>query len=237
MDLGTARCVVTGATEGIGRAIAVALGKRGARVAICSRTATRVDETLHQLKDDGIAAVGQACDVSSPESVARFARFVAAELGAPDVLINNAGVGHMAPLDQLTLQQFDETFAVNVRGIFLVTRAFLPTMLERRSGHIVNIASLAGRNGFVGGTAYTASKHAVLGLSKSLMLEVRDRNVRVIAICPGSVSTGFSSKASMRPGTSDRVLWPEDVAHAVVATLELPDHAMISELDIRPTNP
>jgi 3-oxoacyl-[acyl-carrier protein] reductase len=152
------------------------------------------------------------------------------------VVVNNAGVGYFAPLEDLTVGQFDEIMAVNVRGMFLVTRAFLPGM-RKTGGAIVNIASLAGKNGFVGGTAYTASKHAVLGFSKSLMLEVRKDNVRVIAVCPGSVATPFFAKAGQDLPNRDRVLTPEDVAAAVIDALKLADRAMISELDIRPTNP
>ena len=166
-----------------------------------------------------------------------FADFVHDKLGPVQVLVNNAGLGHFATVEKLSVKQFDETFAVNVRGIFLMTRAFLPGMRKRKSGDIVNIASLAGRNGFVDGTAYTASKHAVLGFSKSLLLEVRKDNIRVIAICPGSVATPFFDKAGQELENADRVLTADDVAQAVIATLEVPGRAMISELDIRPTNP
>jgi len=235
MNLHSTICVVTGGTQGIGRAIALALAGRGARVAICARDQEGVVQALGDLERTGATAVGAACDVSREADVERFAKLVRSELGDPDVLINNAGIGHFAPIGDLTVAQIDQTYATNVRGIFLMTRAFLPAMLQRQSGHIVNIASLAGKNGFVGGTAYTASKHAVLGLSKSLMLEVRDRNVRVIAICPGSVETRFASSAGGSSSAPGRVLTSEDVAQAVVATLEAPDRAMISELDIRPT--
>src|SRR5438132_10401821 len=126
---------------------------------------------------------------------------------------------------------------VNVRSLYLVTRAFLKSMLDAGTGTIVNIASLAGKNGGEGGTAYCASKHAVLGFSKSLMLEVRKRGLRVVAICPGSVSTPFMDKRERVRPAPDRALGAEDVAHAVVATLTVSDRAMISEVDIRPTNP
>jgi 3-oxoacyl-[acyl-carrier protein] reductase len=159
------------------------------------------------------------------------------ELGPVDVVVNNAGLGHFAPVDELTVAQFDETMAVNVRGVFLVTRAFLPDMRKKKSGDIVNIASLAGKNAFLEGTAYSASKHAVLGFSKTLMLEVRKDNIRVISICPGSVDTPFFGKAGEELKNADRVLTASDVAQAVVGALEMPGRAMISELDIRPSNP
>jgi NAD(P)-dependent dehydrogenase (short-subunit alcohol dehydrogenase family) len=143
----------------------------------------------------------------------------------------------MAPVDELPLEQFDQTMSVNVRGPFLMTRAFLPEMKLRTRGQIVNIASLAGRNGFPGGTAYSASKHAVLGFSKSLMLELRQYGIRVVAVCPGSVVTPFFDKSGMELQSPERKLRAEDVAQTVVTALELPDRALISELDIRPTNP
>ena len=237
MNLSGVPAVVTGATEGIGRAIAVALGRAGARLAICARTEANVRATVAALSADGIDAVGRPCDVGDPTSVAAFGAFVAAERGDIGVLVNNAGIGRFGAIGELALEDWDAVMATNVRSLFLVTRAFLPAV-TRTTGAIVNMASLAGRNGVDGGTAYCASKHAVLGFSKALMLEVRKQGVRVIAVCPGSVITPFMDKTS-RPGRTarDRMLRPEDVADTVLATLTLPDRAMISELDIRPTNP
>jgi len=116
-------------------------------------------------------------------------------------------------------------------------RLGVPEMRRRRHGTIINIASLAGRNGFVGGTAYTASKHAVLGFSRSLMLEVRRDNVRVVAICPGSVGTAMLQDQPLLKADPAKILRPEDVAATILHTLELPERALVSELDIRPTNP
>jgi len=113
----------------------------------------------------------------------------------------------------------------------------LPAMRRRKRGAIINVASLAGRNGFVGGTVYTASKHAVLGFSRSLMLETRKENIRVIAICPGSVDTGLIRDQSMLKSDPQRILKPADVAETIVHAINLPERALVSELDIRPTNP
>ncbi len=236
MELKGTLAVVTGATEGIGRSIAFALGRSGAALAICARTASTVDATVAALKEAGIDAIGRPCDVSDADAVAGFGRFVAREHGDASLLVNNAGVGHFAPFEQLTLEDWDQTMGVNVRSLYLVTRAFLPG-LARSGGAIVNIASLAGKNGFDGGTAYCASKHAVLGFSKALMLEVRKRGIRVIAVCPGSVATPFMDKQSVMRPDRERVLQPDDVAQAVLGALTLPDRAMLSELDLRPTNP
>jgi 3-oxoacyl-[acyl-carrier protein] reductase len=238
MELTGSLAVVTGATQGIGRAIASALGGAGARVAICARTERDVRATVGELCAVGSDAVGMACDVSDPAAVKAFAAFVTAQRGPPKVLVNNAGIGRFAPLEELSLDDWDRTFAVNVRSLYLVTRAFLKGMKDSGGGTIVNIASLAGRNAIEGGAAYSASKHAVLGFSKSLMLEVRKHNIRVVSVCPGTVATPFMDKGPRAGRTSrERALRPEDVAHAVLGTLTVSDRAMISELDIRPTSP
>ncbi|PYO77583.1 MAG: short chain dehydrogenase [Gemmatimonadetes bacterium] len=194
MELPGSLAVITGATEGIGRATAFALGRAGARVAMCARTAANVDATVRALRAEGIDAIGMPCDVSDPECVTAFADFVGRERGTPRIVVNNAGIGRFKPLSDLSLEDWDRTMSVNVRSLYLVTRAFLEGMLGEGTGTIVNIASLAGKNGVEGGTAYCASKHAVLGFSKSLMLEVRKRGLRVVAICPGSVATTFAEK-------------------------------------------
>jgi len=238
VNLTGALAVVTGATQGIGRATAFQLGRAGAKVAICARTPEPVRETESALHAAGVDAIASPCDVSDPASVERFAAFVARERGTPHVVVNNAGIGRFGPLEELSLDDWDATMGVNVRSLFLVTRAFLPAMKQARRGTIVNVASLAGRNGIEGGTAYCASKHAVLGFSKALMLEVRKHNIRVVAVCPGSVATGFRSRAGQGPGTgTDRALLAEDVAQSIEATIQLAERAMLSELDLRPTNP
>ncbi|MEO8296150.1 MAG: SDR family oxidoreductase [Gemmatimonadota bacterium] len=229
--------IVTGATEGIGRAIALALGGAGYRVGICARTKARVEDTLRELREKGIVAAAAAADVSREDQVQTAMEQLTADLGDVDVLVNNAGTAVLKTFDQLTMADWDLTYSTNLRGMVLMTRAVLPGMRQRKRGSIVNIASLAGKNGFVGGTAYTASKHAVMGLSKSLMLEVRADNVRVMAICPGSVDTALFRNQDAIARDLSRILRPEDVAETVLAALALPLRANISELDIRPTNP
>ena len=236
MKLSGTLAVVTGATHGIGRATAWHLGRAGAKVAICARTPESLEATTRELRSAGIDAISGSCDVSDPSAVERFAAFVTRERGTPDVLVNNAGIGRFRPLEELSLEDWDATMGVNVRSLFLVTRAFLPGMKQARRGTIVNVASLAGRNGIEGGTAYCASKHAVLGFSKALMLEVRKHNIRVVAICPGSVATTFRGAAEPRLN-ADRLLQADEVAEGILAAIALADRAMLSELDLRPTNP
>jgi 3-oxoacyl-[acyl-carrier protein] reductase len=196
-----------------------------------------VEALVAELRAAGIVAAGAAADVGDPADVESMVAHIAGELGEIDVLVNNAGVLIARPFEELTLDEWDATMATNLRSLFLVTRAVLPGMRRRRAGTIVNVASLAGRNGFAGGTAYTASKHAVLGFSRSLMLEARKDGVRVITICPGSVDTGMIRDQPMLKSDPERILRPEDVADSIRHAIQLPARAMLSELDLRPTNP
>jgi 3-oxoacyl-[acyl-carrier protein] reductase len=228
---------ITGATQGIGRATALALGRAGYAVGLVARTESDVDDLANELSREGIEAAGAAADVGNPDQAQRAVDELTRALGNADVLVNNAGVLIAKPFEQLTLEEWDTTMGTNVRSLFLMTRAVLPAMRRRKRGAIVNVASLAGRNGFVGGTVYTASKHAVLGFSRSLMLETRKENIRVIAICPGSVDTGLIRDQSMLKSDPLRILKPADVAETIVHAINLPERALVSELDIRPTNP
>jgi 3-oxoacyl-[acyl-carrier protein] reductase len=228
---------VTGATQGIGRATAFALGRAGYRVGVCARTAAKVESLIAELQAEGIEAAGAAADVADPGQVRRAVALVVERLGEIGVLVNNAGVLIARPFEELTLEDWDATMATNLRSLYLVTREVLPGMRRRREGTIVNVASLAGRNGFAGGTAYTASKHAVLGFARSLMLEVRKEGVRVVTVCPGSVDTGLLLDQPMLTPNRERILQPEDVADAILHAIQLPCRALVSELDIRPTNP
>jgi 3-oxoacyl-[acyl-carrier protein] reductase len=176
-------------------------------------------------------------DVGDPVQVSRAVRHVADTVGEIGVLVNNAGVLVARPFEELSLEEWDATMATNLRSLFLMTRAVLPAMRQRREGAIVNVASLAARHGFVGGTAYAASKHAVLGFARSLMLELRKENIRVITICPGSVATGMLQDQPMLRSDPKRILRPEDVADTILHTLALPARALVSEVDLRPTNP
>src|SRR5207302_7827322 len=159
-------------------ATAFALGRAGARVAICARTEANVHAAVRELKAAGIDALGMACDVSDPACVEAFAAFVTRERGAPRLLVNNAGIGRFKPLAELSLADWDETMGVNVRSLYLVSRSFLKGMVDAGGGTIVNVASLAGKNGVEGGTGYCATKYVALGFTMALMLEVRRHHAR-----------------------------------------------------------
>lgn len=229
--------VVTGATHGIGRATAFALGRAGYRVGICARTAAKVESLVAELRAAGIEADGRAADVADPVQVTSVVEHVSQALGEIGVLVNNAGVLIARPIEELTLEDWDVTMATNLRGLFLMTRAVLPPMRARGRGDIVNVASLAARNGFAGGSAYVASKHAVLGFGRALMLELRKEGIRVTTVCPGSVDTGMLRGQPMLKSDPGRILQPEDVAETILHSLRLPERALVSEVDIRPSNP
>jgi len=190
--------VVTGASRGIGRAIAALLTDAGARVAGCARRAA-----------NGILA----CDVRRPDDVARFADQVLREFGPPDVVVNNAGVTARARLEETSIESWDAVVDANLKGTFLVTRAFLPAMRARRRGRIVNIASISGRQGTARLTAYCAAKHGVVGLTRALAEEVREDGIAVNAVCPGSVDTEML-RVGMPGVAAD--MSPEDVANVVI---------------------
>lgn len=229
--------LVTGATHGIGRATAFALGRAGYRVGICARTAGKVTSLVAELRAAGIEAAGRAADVADPAQVTSVVEHTSKALGDIGVLVNNAGVLIARPIEELTLEDWDATMATNLRGLFLMTRAVLPPMRARGQGDIVNVASLSARSGFAGGSAYAASKHGVLGFGRSLMLELRKEGIRVITVCPGSVDTGMLRDQPMLTSNPNRILQPEDVAEAILHSLRLPERALVSEIDIRPTNP
>ncbi|MGH9362850.1 MAG: SDR family oxidoreductase [Thermoanaerobaculia bacterium] len=228
--------VVTGGSRGIGRAIVEAFLGEGWRVYLCSRRQESVDRALGELAGSyGAESVnGRAVDVGSEEEVEELARWVLGETGGRvDCLVNNAGVGHFAPVDELTGEQWRDTLATNLSGPFYCVRAFAPAMKRRGSGWIVNIASLAAKNPFAGGAAYNASKFGLVGFSEAAMLDLRQHGVRVASILPGSVETGFGRG---RSGAGWK-LAPEDVAAMVLHLLTYPDRALPSLVEMRPTRP
>lgn len=236
MTLKGAVSVVTGAGRGIGSAIARALAAEGSKVVLTSRTERELAEVKKLIEQSGGTASVFVCDVTDESSIARLFEFIRKEYGSLDVLVNNAGIGLFKQVRDMTADEFDALWKVNVRGLFLCSRYALGLMEPQKNGTIVNVSSLAGKNFFENGSAYIATKWAVNGFSKSMMLEVRSSNVRVIVVCPGTVDTSFStpSHASERV---PKMLQASDVADAVIAACRLPERAMISEIEIRPTNP
>lgn len=224
--------LVTGASRGIGFAIARRLGQMGARVAICARDPRRLTEASSNLTREGIQNLAVPADVTSAAGVSAIVEAAFKSLGALDILVNNAGIGHFAPVHEFTEADWDALLDTNLKGVFLMSRAVIPGMISRGRGHIINIASLAGKNSFAGGSVYCASKWGVLGLTYCMAEDLRSYGIRVAAICPGSVATEFSP----HPGKKmDNILQPEDVAHAVAMILTEAPQSFISEVLLRPT--
>lgn len=220
-------CLVTGASKGIGRAIALRMAQTHDIVAL-ARNEDALDALAEEIGEGGGRCHSLVVDVADPHAVAAALSDVRA-----DVLVNNAGVATMKPFLELTAEEWHRMIDVNLNALYHVTRAVLPGMVERRRGHVVIVGSLAGRNTFAGGTAYTATKHAVMGFADSLMLEVREAGVKVSVVMPGSVETEL-----FPPGTdSSWMLEPEDVAESVAYAVETPPWVLVGRLEVRPLRP
>jgi 3-hydroxybutyrate dehydrogenase len=189
--------LITGGGRGIGRAVALLFAREGARVALLARTAQQVEQVAEEIRATcDVDAVAAVCDVSDVESVGRAFASVFEEFGrGVDILVNNAGIAESAPLVKTNDELWQRHLAVNLTGTFFCTRAALPAMIERGWGRIINIASIAGKTGAPYIAAYTASKHGVLGLTRSVALEVATKGVTVNAICPGYVETEMAAHA------------------------------------------
>jgi 3-oxoacyl-[acyl-carrier protein] reductase len=225
--------VVTGAGRGIGAAIALELSRLGAIAVLCGRTLAALESSAQAITQAGGTAELVSCDVTSLGSVEAAARQVEGSFGHVDVLVNNAGVGGFGgPLHQLAPDSWEQILNTNLRGVFYTTRAFVPMMIRARTGHIINISSLAGKNALPNGAAYAASKWGLNGLSYSLAEELRSYNIRVAVICPGSTNTDLSPHAGK---DASKMLQPEDVAHAVAMLATQAPQSFVSEILMRPT--
>ncbi|MEK6570772.1 MAG: SDR family NAD(P)-dependent oxidoreductase [Bacteroidota bacterium] len=233
IDLRDKVVIITGAGRGIGRAIALGFAKEHARLVLASRSRSELERLRDEVKQGGVEAIAIPTDVTAEDQVKNLIESAHRSYGRIDVLVNNAGIGIYSKVVEMKTEDFRGMFDLNVTGVFFCTRAVLPFMMKQNDGVIVNIASLAGRNAFIGGAGYCATKWALIGFARSLMLEVREHNIRVITICPGSVDTSFSHSTKGKAN----ILLAEDIAETVLAALRMPSRAMVSEIDIRPTNP
>lgn len=238
MDIKNKVAVVTGASKGIGKSTALRLAQEGAHLALSARSGDLLAQLSQDIRAMGLKAYSYVGDMSKEDSIKMFIQGTVKEYGKIDILINNAGFGFFNPIIDFPTKNWDEMFNLNVRGLFIATRESLPYLRKANESVIVNVVSLAGKNAFVGGGGYAATKHAVLGFSRCLMLEERKNGVRVLAICPGSVATSFfDAHHDASDPKREKILAAEDVAESIIHMIKLPQRAMVSEVDIRPTNP
>ncbi|MDN4525698.1 3-ketoacyl-ACP reductase [Fictibacillus fluitans] len=229
--------LITGAGRGIGRATAIAFAQEGIHVGLMGRTQANLEKTAGQLKEYGVKVSIAEADVTDYEAVKKAAETISSDLNHIDILINNAGIAQFGAFLELSPEEWKNIIDVNVMGVYNVTRAVLPGMIERKTGDIINISSTAGQKGAPVTSAYSASKFAVLGLTESLMLEVRKHNIRVSALTPSTVATDLAIDSNLTDGNPEKVMQPEDMAEYMVSQLKLNPRIFIKSAGMWSTNP
>jgi 3-oxoacyl-[acyl-carrier protein] reductase len=229
--------IITGAGKGIGRAVAIALAQEGVNVGLLARTLTDLEALKEELKQYGVKVSLATVDVADMDAVNAAVLHVKDELGAIDILINNAGIALFGKFLELEPSRWEEIVKVNLFGAYYTARAVLPEMIEKQSGDIINISSTAGKNGAAVTSAYSASKFALIGMSESLMQEVRKHNIRVSTLLPSTVASDMAKDLKLTDGNPDRVMQPEDLAELIIAQLKLNRRVFVKEAGLWSTNP
>ncbi len=231
--IGKSLAIVSGASRGIGRAIALRLAQDGAYLVLLGRDQKNLEQVQAEIQAAGSQADTYPCDLLDSTAIEAFGAEVHRKFGHCDVLVNCAGIGRMGkPLHESDVADFDAMIATNLRGPFLLTKAIAPLMIQQRSGHIVNISSLSGKNPLPNGAGYAASKWGLHGLTYSVAEELREYGIRVSVVAPGSVATDFSGGRSSK--SPEKKLSPEDVAHVVSMLVGEGSRSFVSEVSIRP---
>lgn len=229
--------LITGAGRGIGRATAIAFAKEGMHVGLVGRTLENLQNVAEELKAYDVNVAIAAASIEDFESITSAVESIRTELGPIDVLINNAGISKFGGFMDLTPDEWTNIIDVNVKGVYYTTRAVLPEMVERQTGDIINIASTAGQKGAPATSAYTASKAALIGMTESLMMEVRKQNVRVTALTPSTVATDMAKDLNLTDGNPEKVMQPEDMADLMVAQLKLHPRVVLKHAGLWSNNP
>lgn len=238
MDLKNQTAIVTGAGKGIGKAIATYLAREGVHVGLMARTAGDVEALAESLSSTyGVRAVGISVDISVRQDVEDAVAKVNEALGSADILVNNAGIGTFGRLLDMPPEEWERMIQVNVLGTYYVTRAVLPQMIQKNRGNIINVSSTSGERGAATTSAYSASKFAIMGMTESLMQELRKNNIRVTALTPSTVNTQLAADAGLPIGDEDHMMQPEDLAEFVVDILKLPQRVFIKQAGLWMTNP
>lgn len=236
-DLKNKNALITGAGKGIGKAIALALAKEGVNIILVARTQEEIDSVAAKVRSLRVKALAITADVADINSVNAAVAKALAEFGTIDILINNAGIAAFGKFLELEPTDWERIIQVNLMGTYYVTRAVLPNMIERQTGDIINISSTAGLSGNALTSAYSASKFAVLGLTESLMQEVRKHNIRVTALTPSTVATDMAKELKLTDGNPEKVMQAEDMAELIIAQLKLNRRVFIKNSSIWSTNP
>ncbi|CAM3440403.1 3-ketoacyl-ACP reductase [Paenibacillus lupini] len=229
--------LITGAGRGIGRATAIALAQEGIHVGLVGRSLENLQKVAEEIKPYDVKVAISTADVADLASITAAVESIRGELGAIDILVNNAGISKFGGFMELTPEEWTNIIDVNVKGVYYTTRAVLPEMMERNAGDIINIASTAGQRGAPLTSAYTASKAAVIGLSESLMLEVRKKNIRVTTLTPSTVATDMALELKLTDGNPEKVMQPEDLADLIVMQLKLHPRVVLKHAGLWSTNP
>lgn len=229
--------LITGAGKGIGKAVALQLAKEGVNVALLARTTTNLETVADEIKTFGVKVLVVSADVANIDSVNNAVSVVEQEFGHIDILINNAGIASFGKFLELSPAEWEKIVQVNLFGTYYVTRAALPKMIERQTGDIVNISSTAGQRGAALTSAYSASKFGVLGLTESLMQEVRKHNIRVTALTPSTIATDMAKDLNLTDGNPEKVMQPEDFAELIISQLKLNRRVFVKEAGLWSTNP
>ncbi len=229
--------IVTGAGRGIGRATAIALAKEGVNVGLVGLTLSNLEKVAEELRQFQVKVAVATADVADLDSITNAVEKIRGELGAVDILINNAGTAKFGGFLDLSPEEWENIIKVNLMGVYNTTRAVLPEMIERKAGDIVNISSSAGQKGAPVTSAYSASKFGVLGLTESLALEVRKHNIRVVGLTPSTVVTDLAAEANLISGNPENVMHPEDLADLIVSGLKLHPRVFLKSAGLWSTNP
>ena len=237
-NLKSKKAIITGGGRGLGKATAIAFAKEGIDIAITGRNEEVLKETVSELEAFGIKAIYSAFDVSNYEDVKSGIKSIVNTLGSVDILVNNAGIAAFGSFIEMDVNQWSQIIQTNLMGMYYVTKEVLPHLINQNEGDIFNVASTAGLSGNANISAYSASKFAVIGMSESLMKEVRKNNIRVCTLTPSTIASDMSIELGIaNKDSQDSVLQPEDFAELIVAGLKLPRRAMLKSASLWSTNP
>ncbi len=238
MKLEGMNAVVTGAGKGIGKAIATALAQKGVNVGLIARSQLDVSILAKELSERyHVRAEFTTADIAVREQVDGAVHALSAKLGDLDILINNAGIGTFGLLAEMPPEEWERIIRVNLLGTYYVTHAVLPMMIARQSGSIINISSTSGERGAATTSAYSASKFGIMGMTESLMYEVRKHNIRVTVLAPSTVNTELAAKAGLKTSDEEWMMQPEDLGQLVVDILELPQRVYVKTAGLWMTKP